>query len=97
VEEPSKLPFTFKGARAEPLTPDKLPPANVGRWVPRRKAEVVAAVRAGVLTLEQACARYDLSHEEFESWERALDVHGVRGLRTTRRASICPRVAVADE
>jgi transposase-like protein len=50
----------------------------------RRKAAVVAAVRSGELTLEQACRRYQLSEEELRSWERAFDIYGLHGLRTTR-------------
>jgi hypothetical protein len=60
------------------------PPDNTRRWVVRRKAAVVAAVRSGELTLEQACRRYQLSEEEFRSWERVFDTHGLYGLRTTR-------------
>ncbi len=68
----------------KPLTIDDLPPPDTKRWVIRRKAEVVAGVRSGLLTLEQACTRYTLSVEEFLSWERLIDKHGVRGLRATR-------------
>jgi len=63
---------------------EDLPPPGIKRWVIRRKAEVVAAVRAGVLSLEEACQRYTLSVEEFLSWQRSIDRHGLRGLRTTR-------------
>ncbi len=63
---------------------DDLPPPDTERWVIRRKAEVVAAVRAGLITLEEACERYRLSVEEFLSWQRLIDKHGMRGLRTTR-------------
>jgi hypothetical protein len=63
---------------------DSLPPPETKRWVIRRKAEVVAAVRAGVLTLEEACQRYTLSVEEFLSWQRLVDSHGLPGLRVTR-------------
>jgi transposase-like protein len=63
-----------------------LPPDNTRRWVARRKAAVVAAVKCGELTLEQACRRYQLSEEEFRSWESAYDLHGLAGLRVTRRA-----------
>jgi len=61
-----------------------LPPPTTKRWVIRRKAAVVSAVRAGVLTLEEACQRYHLSVEEFLSWQRLIDRHGMRGLRATR-------------
>ena len=63
---------------------EDLPPPGIKRWVIRRKAEVVAAVRAGILSLDEACERYTLSVEEFLSWQRSIDRHGLRGLRTTR-------------
>jgi len=66
------------------ITLDRLPPPETKRWVIRRKAEVVAAVRAGLLTLEEACQRYTLSIEEFLSWQRLVDSHGLPGLRVTR-------------
>ena len=62
----------------------ELPPANTKRWVIRRKAEVVAAVRNGTISLEDACNRYKLSLEEFLSWQRLIDSHGLAGLRVTR-------------
>ena len=58
-----------------------LPPPETKRWVPRRKAEVVAAVEEGVLTLEEACKMYSLSSEEFLGWKKALERHGLPGLR----------------
>lgn len=66
------------------MTPKDLPPPDTKRWVARRKAEVVAGVRAGLLTLEEACRRYRLTVEEFESWQAMIERHGVRGLRVTR-------------
>ena len=62
----------------------RLPLPNTTRWVVRRKAAVVAAVRAGVITVEEACRRYQLSEEEFLSWQRAFEAFGLRGLRATR-------------
>lgn len=67
-----------------PMSMSDLPPADTTRWVPRRKADVVAGVRCGLITLEEACRMYQLSIDEFRSWERLLERHGVRGLRTTR-------------
>ena len=61
-----------------------LPPEDTKRWVPRRKAAVVAAVRSGAIGLEEACRRYRLSEEEFRAWERDIEIHGVAGLRSTR-------------
>lgn len=65
------------------LTLADLPPPGTTRWVMRRKAEVVAGVRSGLLTLEEACARYTLSVEEFLSWQDLIDRHGIRALRAT--------------
>ena len=50
----------------------------------RRKAEVVAAVSGGLLTVDEACERYSLSLEEFTGWQRAVDRSGMPGLRVTR-------------
>jgi hypothetical protein len=58
-----------------------LPPPETKRWVPRRKAEVVAAVEEGILTLDEACKMYALSSEEFLGWKKALERHGLAGLR----------------
>lgn len=75
---------TVVGPTGEQLTLDDLPPTDTKRWVVRRKAEVVAAVRGGLLSLEDACRKYTLSVEEFLSWQRAIDEDGLLGLRTTR-------------
>lgn len=72
------------GPNGEPFTESDLPSPKTKRWVIRRKAEVVAGVRAGLITLEQACERYTLSIEEFLSWQRQIDKHGLAGLRVTR-------------
>lgn len=66
------------------MTEGDLPPPDTKRWVMRRKAEVVAGVRSGLISLDEACQRYTLSVEEFLSWQRLIDSHGVRGLRATR-------------
>jgi hypothetical protein len=61
-----------------------LPPSNTRRWVARRKAAVVTAVRSGAIGLDEACRRYELSKEEFLAWERGIANHGVAGSRITR-------------
>ncbi len=66
------------------LTLKDLPPTDTVRWVTSRKAVVVSAVRQGLLSEAEACARYNLSEEEFSGWGRMIDRHGVKGLRTTR-------------
>ena len=72
------------GPDGSPLTIADLPPKDTKRWVIRRKAEVVAAVRGGLLSLEEACERYKLTVDEFLSWQRSIDRHGLPGLRATR-------------
>ena len=71
------------GPLGEPLTLESLPPPSTTRWVVRRKAEVVAAVNGGLLTAEEACARYSLTLEEFATWQRAVEKAGMKGLRVT--------------
>ncbi|MEO0399501.1 MAG: DUF1153 domain-containing protein [Pseudomonadota bacterium] len=80
---PSSEPYVI-GPDGMPLTLADLPPQTTKRWVIRRKAEVVAAVRGGLLSLEEACERYQLTMEEFLSWQKAIDQYGMPGLRATR-------------
>jgi transposase len=61
-----------------------LPQSNTKRWVVRRKAAVLAAVRTGAITIEEACRRYRLSEEELRGWQRAFEAQGLAGLRATR-------------
>jgi hypothetical protein len=67
------------------LTPANLPPANTVRWMARRKAEVIAAVNGGLLTMAEACHRYRISTEEFMEWERHYKADGLEGLRASSR------------
>ncbi|WGH78521.1 CtrA inhibitor SciP [Jannaschia ovalis] len=60
-----------------------LPPAGTSRWVARRKEAVVRGVQAGLISLDEAIDRYDLSREEFESWQSAMSRHGTNGLKST--------------
>lgn len=79
-----RRPKQVAGPRGHSVTIESLPPPDTRRWVTRRKAEVVAAVAGGLLTLDEACARYALTPEELASWQRLVAAHGVRGLRVTR-------------
>ena len=72
------------GPDGQRLTISDLPPADTKRWVIRRKAEVVAAVRGNLLSIDEACEHYNLSVEEFQAWQKAIERHGIQGLRTTR-------------
>lgn len=77
-------PHSVCGPFGEPLTLASLPSPHTRRWVVRRKAEVIAAIRGGLLSAAEACARYQLSPEELELWAESLDRAGVPGLRVTR-------------
>jgi hypothetical protein len=72
------------GPEGEPLTMADLPPSTLTRWSVRRKAEVVAAVAGGLLSIDEACELYSLSLEEFTRWKSTLERNGMRGLRVTR-------------
>ena len=72
------------GPDGSALTVSDLPASDTNRWVIRRKAVVVAAVRGGLLSMEEACARYNLSMDEYLSWQAAVDRHGMAGLRVTK-------------
>lgn len=68
------------GPTGQKLTMDDLPRPQTQRWVPHRKAEVVAAVHGGLLTVDEALQRYNLTIEEFSVWQRAIGKAGLRGL-----------------
>jgi hypothetical protein len=60
-----------------------LPPQNTRRWVASRKAVVIKAVDAGLLTKKAALERYELSEEEFDLWQVAVKNHGIDALKVT--------------
>lgn len=66
------------------MTRADLPSAGTRRWVASRKAAVVRAVTAGLISSQEAMAMYDLSEEELESWHQAVAMHGEAALRATR-------------
>ena len=84
LENQKIRPAQVIGPLGEPLTHDSLPPSNTTRWVPRRKAEVVAAVHGGLLAIDEVCERYGLTLEEFAAWQRGVERPGMKGLRVTK-------------
>jgi len=72
------------GHEGDPITFEDLPEHNDVRWVRRRKARVVAAVRGGLLSLHEALERYSLSLEEFIEWEREVGREVAERRRTGR-------------
>ena len=54
---------------------------GAGQWA---AGNIKQAFRLGLIGLEAACLRYGLTVEEFRSWQRAIEQHGIYGLRVTR-------------
>lgn len=65
------------------MTRADLPPQNTTRWVASRKAAVVRAVSAGLISRQSALQTYGLSEDEFDSWIMAVETHGEAALRAT--------------
>lgn len=65
------------------MTRADLPPVDTKRWVANRKAAVVKAVACGLISRDEALARYELSEEELASWETAVRKHGKSALKAT--------------
>ena len=76
-------PVAYRRTRMRMLA--KLPPANTTRWVPHRKAAVIAAVEAGILSSEDAYRRYNLTADEYAAWKQALHDFGAEGLMVTKQ------------
>jgi hypothetical protein len=60
---------------------DRIPalPSPQQRWTVQRKAAVIEAVRGGWMPIEEACCLYNISVDEFLSWERDIDRNGIPG------------------
>jgi hypothetical protein len=65
------------------MTRADLPAVDTRRWVASRKAALVRAVLAGLISRETALESYDLSDEEFDGWLKAVKNHGEPALRAT--------------
>jgi hypothetical protein len=76
----NSLPGLIFGPDGVPLTLEALPASGEERWSMLRKGRVVAAVRSGLLALDEVCARYAMSVDEFAAWEIAYLRHGPSGL-----------------
>jgi hypothetical protein len=59
----------------------ELPPAGTMRWTAWQKVAVIRAVRNGLLTPAEVCARYLLSEEELADWLANFDHSGLTGLQ----------------
>ncbi len=65
------------------MTRADLPDKNTRRWVASRKAAVVRAIQAGLISDDDAVDIYQLSHEELSSWHAAVERHGESALKAT--------------
>ena len=65
------------------LSRTDLPAPTTKRWVASRKATVVMAVDAGLITSKEACEIYALSEEELAGWRAAVADFGMNALKTT--------------
>lgn len=65
------------------MTRADLPDPRTRRWVASRKAAVVRAVTAGLLSRGDALELYALSPEEFDGWQKAVARHGEAALKAT--------------
>ena len=74
-----------------------LPPPHPQRWGIRMKANVVDAVRQGHFSLSEVCERYELSSEEYLSWQRSLERFGLAGLRQRHIQSSLRSVAGREQ
>lgn len=71
TNERSGIAFLRTLARDARPVNDGLPPPRSNHWVARQKRAVVEAVNCGRLPLREAMRRYELSIEEFLTWQEA--------------------------
>jgi Protein of unknown function (DUF1153) len=83
----NEFPASGPAKTTAPTKSNKLPPAKRTRWIAHRKAEIVAAVCGGSISLAEAQERYALSIEEFLSWVRGVELFGLTGLQVYRSQS----------
>lgn len=65
------------------MTRADLPERGTQRWVASRKAAVVHAVDAGLITQDEARDIWGLSIEELDGWRTAVARHGPAALKAT--------------
>ena len=66
------------------MTRADLPPADTTRWVASRKAAIIRGIAAGLITQDEALARWGLSADELSSWLQAVEMHGEVALKATQ-------------
>ena len=88
-------PTSVIGPLGQPLTLASLPPTSTKRWIAHRKAELVAAVDGGLLSIEDVCERYGIDIEEFDIFGLLQDVVANKaqyGFDVVNTACVTPNV-----
>lgn len=84
MSQPGQVLTAVVGPLGFPITRDTLPAPDTVRWNARRKAELLLAIRAELISLREAVDLYRLSAEEIMGWSRLFERHGLDGLKTTK-------------
>lgn len=84
MSQPGDILRAVVGPLGYPITRDTLPSPETVRWNARRKAELLLAIRADLISLREAVSLYQLSAEEIAGWLALFERHGLDGLKTTR-------------
>lgn len=84
MSKPGQILTAVVGPLGFPITRDTLPAPDTVRWNARRKAELLLAIRAELISLREAVDLYELSGEEIMGWSRLFERHGLEGLKTTK-------------
>jgi hypothetical protein len=71
-DKPQTIEPFFIGPDGTRVTLADLPPCDLLNLSSSQKALVVAAVRHGLITIGEACARYHLSMEAYLCWHRCF-------------------------
>ena len=61
------------GPDGSPMTVFDLPSAKTQRWSLKLKADVIAAVKGGLISVEEATARYQLNQEKLIAWKNEVE------------------------
>lgn len=59
-------------------------PPRGRRWTAQRKIDLLNDIAAGELSRQGAFARYGVTEDELDAWERRWAAHGTQGLMTTK-------------
>jgi hypothetical protein len=90
-----RLPIAYD-LQGNVITKSDLPHPDTRRWTANRKAVLVRAVEAGIISRSEALDRYRMEELEFEIWEKEFARYGADGLRITRTQTRRHKRDVAD-